>query len=236
MNKNNFVEKIKNQIEKKHLKMKPKFYFLLENFLVIFGFVLIFITALFFTSFILFIFNRGHFLRFLNYNIMGFKDIIFIFPWLLLIVFLLLLVVLELLIKRFKFIYRYPLSVSFILFASGALFLGVIFVPVQRRMSNMAQNNKLPFFGRMYRYYANQYGYDVYTGKVLSKNNNLINLKMDDGRIFIVEATGKTMICGDVSAGEDIIVMAKKMDNNHFSAWRIKNKNAFNCRFNRYKY
>ncbi len=230
-NKNLISKKIISKIKKGEVKMKPRFYFLIKSLLVIGILFLFFLFVIFFVSLIIFVFQKNNFFVLLGMGNFGLRAFILHFPWYLLLIAFILIIVIETVSKKFKFIYRKPLIYSF-LFIIIFTFIGSIFVnnvSLHKYLLKMAEEDRLPIGGRMYRNIGDIEMENIYFGKLLEKKEDYWIMEFDDGEIVKLEITEKTRghrFFPEIEMGSDVVVIGEK-DNSVVNVLRFKKMNGY---------
>lgn len=108
--KDNLINKINTQIKENKIKMKPKFFFIFQGFLLISFVFIMFLAILYIGNFILLIFHEHRealeFFHISNFNLHKFLDFIKMIPGLLILLFFIFTYSLYKLIKDYSFVYR----------------------------------------------------------------------------------------------------------------------------------
>jgi hypothetical protein len=193
-NENLITKKVISKIEKGELKMKPRFYFVAKSFLVIGLLTLASLFLLYFGSLIVFILRVNNILLFHGMGFQVIRNILLAFPWYLVFLILILIIVIETIGKRFRFIYRKPLIVSlsailFIVVASSFL---IESSSLHHSFYRLAEQERLPLAGRMYRELGNLDIEDTHFGIILEKKNDFWIMELDSGEAVKLKITEKT--------------------------------------------
>lgn len=155
---NSIKSRILNTIEAGKVQMRPRWQFILRASLLLIGTILIVLSVVYLTSFIIFITkmtpgpgpDRG--------VIMYLTSL----PWLMILVAIIFVIILELLVRRYSFAYRKPLLYTIIGIAIFTLVTGFIVAetPLHRHLMDRAEENHLPFGNQLYRGFDPRYPND----------------------------------------------------------------------------
>ena len=122
--KNTDIKKaVLNKIEINSIKPHSKFYFTLQNALLILAIIVIFLILLFITSSIFFTLKTSELWFLPVFGIRGIEIFITNFPWILVFIIIIFTILLETLANRFNFVFLRPLSYSI----SAIVFIVVVF-------------------------------------------------------------------------------------------------------------
>jgi hypothetical protein len=132
--------------------MKPKIYFVLKVYVLLFLAFLVFIAAAFLVSFILFSIKASGELSLLGFGGRGFLRFFLVFPWLLLFINIALLILIDILLRRFKFAYNRPILYSFLLTLVAITAFATVLnkTSVHKSLLTRSENKHLPFIGGFY--------------------------------------------------------------------------------------
>lgn len=149
---NSFKEEILKKISAGEVSMRPRAYFVLKMFILVFVVIVTTITSILLISYTLFILHTGGHVFLLGFGAKGIYEFLMIFPWLLLIFNIILLLFLDFLLKRFKFAYNRPILYVFLgtlvaITLCGSLF---NFTSFHKDMMYRAEGKRLPFGGGFY--------------------------------------------------------------------------------------
>lgn len=220
--KNSIKERILGEIKEGQIKMRPRWRFALEAFLILAGGVIILLALLYLASFVIFVLRETGVLFVPVFGLDGWQAFFFSLPWILIFFILVFAGVLELLIRRYSFIYRRPLVYS----ALGIIFIvaaGGIFVAntsLHEGLSGCADKNSLPLMGPVYHEYANQRLLNIHRGRIMNlvRNNAIINNMIIQNRqseryLIIVTPKTRLPLGADFSEGDTVIIFGGSIDN-----------------------
>ena len=179
---------LQQQIRAGTIKMKPRLYFVLMGALYIVSAVVVFGTALYLVSFIVFILKANGILTLPYFGIRGFGILASSLPWLLIILIIILVIVLELLGKHFSFVYRWPLLYSMLGIVIFVLAFGIVagHSPLHYAVLSQAQNRTLPFGGPLYRHYGTMHLRDAHIGTVLERATSTLVIQDRSGALYTI--------------------------------------------------
>ncbi len=106
-------ERVLEKIKSKHIKMRPKFYFVLKTVLLAVGFFMVGALVLFLISFISFHLRASGIWYLPGFGPRGWGIYLRLMPWFLILAGLILILMLEILSKRCSFVWRRPVIYSF---------------------------------------------------------------------------------------------------------------------------
>ncbi len=212
--KNLITEEVVSKIERGELKMKPRVYFIAKSILVIGFLILSFLFVLYFGSLIIFILRINDIFLFHGMGFHVIRSILLSFPWYLVILIFILITLIETIGKRFRFIYRKPFIVS--LFTILVLVIVSSFLIEKSSLHysffRMAEEERLPLAGRMYRDLGNLDVDNVYFGKILEKDNNFWTMELENEKTVNLKITEKTRgrrIFSEIDEGNKVIIIGE---------------------------
>ncbi len=209
-------ENILTRIQKGQAKMTPRWHFLLRAALFLFGFILIFLCALYLLSFTLFVLDKSQLWFVPQFGAHG----VFIFfrslPWLLLFIVLLFLIVLQILARRYSFSYQRPLLFSVL----GILVLVIIGSSVIQKLrfhegvSIYSRMHKLPFAAPMYERFELGEEQSIYPGVIIEIRDPNFSIKSRRQEILQVEVTAETRFPAGKKflVGDEVLVLGERED------------------------
>ncbi len=210
-------EKILEAIKDKKIKMQPKWHFWLRAGLVITGVLILMLTLLYLVSFIIFMLHQtgGWFAP--SFGFRGWRDLLFSFPWLLLLLSLIFIIILETLVKRYAFAYRYPLLYSVAGIMMFVLVGGFIVAatPFHDKLSKFSKENKIPLAGKFYRELGQRQFNHIYLGKVteLGQNEFLIENRLGEILRAIIATSTRSPLGNNFFQGENVVIFGDRHDN-----------------------
>ncbi len=211
---NSITEKVVSKIEKGELKMKPRAYFVAKSFLVIGLLVLASLLLLYFGSLIVFVLRVNNILLFHGMGFQAIRSILLSFPWYLVFLIFILIILIEIIGRRFRFVYRKPLIISLLtilLIVTISSFL-IESSSLHHSFYRLAEQERLPLAGRMYRELGHLDIDDAYFGIVLKKDNDFWTMELDSGEIVSLKITEKTRgrrVFLEIEKGEKVIVVGE---------------------------
>lgn len=213
-NKNLIIEKVISKIEKGELKMKPRVYFIVKTTLIIGLLILAFLFVLYFGSLVIFVLRINDIFLFHGMGFQTIRNILLSFPWYLVLLVFILIILIEIISKKFKFIYRKPFILS--LFVILILVITSSFLIEKSSLHSsffrLAEQERLPLAGRMYRDLGNLEIENVYFGTILEKKDDLWLMKLDSGETVNLKITEKTRgrrIFSEIKEGDKVIVIGE---------------------------
>jgi len=207
-------QKVISRIEKGELKMRPKAYFVAKTILIAGLLTLAFLLALYFSSLIIFVLRMNDILLFHGMGFQAIRSIVVSFPWYLVLLVIGLVVLVEAVAKRFNFIYRKPLIISLLIILI-LVFLSSLLIEkssLHHSFFKLAEQERLPLAGRIYRDLGNLEIENVYFGKILEKKDNLWIMELDSGEEISLKITEKTRgrrVFSEIKEGDKVIVIGE---------------------------
>jgi len=207
-------ESVVSRIEGGEIEMKPKSYFIVKSFLIVGSLFLFFLFALYIGSLVLFVFRANNILFFYGTGLHGIKAVIFSFPWHLVLLSFALILFLEIIGKNFRVVYQKPLIYSLIVIMTLSLTGSMLIDSFSMHDSffRMAEEEKLPIGGRMYRNLGNLDIENAHFGEILKKENNLWTMRLENNEIVSLKITDETKgrrVFGEIIEGSNIVVIGE---------------------------
>ncbi len=225
LKRNNFKEKILDQIKSGRVKMRPRYYFFIRAALGILSMLLVLFLVVYLISFIMFIMKVQGIWYLPNFGLSGLYRFLLAFPWFLVGIALVFVLLLELFIKKVKLVYRKPLLYSVLGVALFSVAAGFILAeaPFHKRIFEKAREDEFPIIGPMYRGYGHRQLSNIYHGRVIELFDDQLKINTIRGEEFIVEVLPTTEVHGydTLEVGDNIIVVGER-DDGHIKAWGIK--------------
>jgi hypothetical protein len=195
-------------IKEKNIKMRSRWYFVLQRGLAITGAVIVFFILIFSASFVIYALrqNGGSFAA--GYGLGGFVDFIKAVPWSILLLSLALVLVLSILLKRYAFVYHQPF-LYLLLFLIIVISLTGFFVAAtsfHQGFFKYVTQSKLPFLTGFYEYEMTPPG-DIYRGTVTGyAQNGFVIANIYDQTSTIVMPSGVHFSPDTVNIGDSVLV------------------------------
>lgn len=171
--------KILEQIKTGHVKMKPRFRFILETFLYIFGIILASLFALYLISFIIFTLRASGALAAPGFGLRGIGILFISLPWLLIVISIVLIIIMELLVKHFSVAYRRPMLYSLLFIIALSTF-GALIVDkadLHQALFIRARQNRLPIAGPLYDTFDSFKPDNLHRGIILTVSTSSLELQ-----------------------------------------------------------
>ncbi len=211
---NSITEKIVSKIERGEVKMKSRSYFIARSFLIIGLLSLFFLLLFYFGSLIIFVLRINDILLFHGIGFYAIRNILLSFPWYLVFLIFILALLISVIGRKFQFVYRKPLIFS--LFAILVIVIVSSFLIEKSSLHysffKLAQEERLPVAGRMYRNLGNLDIDNAYFGIILEKQNDLWIMELDDGEkvdLKITEETRGRRLYLQTEEGEKVLVIGE---------------------------
>lgn len=236
-NSNNCDQSVRQQIMEKiasgRVKMRPRWRFILEAVLWIFGLALAALASLYLISLAVFILHRSGLWFAPSFGPRGWMIMLFSFPWLILLAAIGFIAALEIFVRHYAFAWRYPLLYS----ALGVVVLAVVggllvaATPLHRQLRQGPGQFQLPgplhqmrpFYDRL------DQGRDrsISVGMVININDNGFSLQERHGETLAVIVTGSTRLPQNLpfKSGDTVVVFGARSGDS-VTAWGISFVNA----------
>jgi len=220
MNKTKEEKSIKSTILEKikvgEVEMKSKWHFILKGLLMAFGVFIFAIAIIYLFSFILFILAQNGALFATEFGFHGIGIFFMSLPWILLLLVGIFVIILEKLVKKYSFSYRKPILYS-ILGILLMLLIGTFFVSrigLHQSLSRFADEDRLPFWGGMYRGYGMQSFSNVHPGMISAITEDGFILTNRQGESLIVRFNSGTNLPKDrdLQEGDSVVVMGERLE------------------------
>jgi len=213
-NKSLITEKVISKIEKGDLKMRSRVYFIAKSFLIVALLVLFFLLVLYFGSLIIFVLRINDIFLFHGVGFYAIRNILLSFPWYLVFLIVVLILLIDVVGRNFRFVYRKPFIISLFLISAAVIFSSFLIEKSSLHYSffNLAQEERLPVGGRMYRNLGNLNIEDAYFGVILERENNLWKMETDSGKevdLKITEETRGRRLYSQIKVGEKVLVIGE---------------------------
>lgn len=206
-------------IESGHIKMRPRWQFLVRSILLIIGTFIVLLAILFLASFILFILRQSGLWFAPGFGLSGFGIFIRSLPWILVVLAALFIIALELLVRKYSFGYGRPLIYTLF----GIIFIAIIggiileMTSFQRTLFVSARNNQLPFGGGFYRSFgAGSPDQNLLAGNIAAVSSTIfLILTPRDEQVPLVIDQNTKFISGnlnDLEVGDAIVAEVQSAD------------------------
>jgi hypothetical protein len=217
-NENNNKEKkelrdqVLSAIKSGHVKMRPKWHFVLRAALFATGAILLFLVLLYLVSFIIFSLRQTGVWFVPLFGSRGWFVFFRLLPWLLVLLAIIFAGILELLVRHYSFAYRKPLLYSVVGIVVIVAIGGVLTFPLHRAPFRSARENSLPFAGPLYRGFGLQRFNDVHRGTVTAISTDGFILEDVGGETSSVMITPRTHLPlgSDFETGDLVIVFGNQ--------------------------
>ena len=206
------------KIKRGEVKMRPKSYFISKTVLIFLFTALFSLFALYLGSFIVFILQENAILAFSYMGMEGFKLAFLSFPWYLMLLVLSIVIFIEVIVKRFSLVYRRPFIYSilaiFLLVVAGSAMVST--TSVHRSFFDLAEQERLPVMGGMYRHFGDLDIEHVHMGEILEIKNGHITMELEDGDMVHLNITkdtkGHRRVSEELKEGEYIVVIGERVN------------------------
>lgn len=208
------IESLKNKILKEiksgKVKMRPRFHFILRAGLWVFGTVMVFVLALYLTSFVFFVLARSGLFLLPGFGFRGVMAFLLDFPWLLILVAIVFIIFLEILVRHYSFAYKRPLFYSVLGVVGLVLFLGFVVrtTSFHSGLFRQAGEGRLPFVGGLYRSFEGGKFRNIHPGLVLELGEKGFILEMREGeeREIVFDVNTIFLTSSSLDVGDAVVV------------------------------
>ncbi len=141
------------------VSMKPKWVFVLKSVLRLTAIFVVFLTIIYFISFIGLIVQEKALFDLFDLGPRGMKEFLFAIPWLIVLFSLFLLFLLEVLASKFSFVYGKPVFYSLLLLIFCVLLIGFVLYKIDKQFhfARFGEKPNAPVFGPMHKYYRGEF-------------------------------------------------------------------------------
>jgi len=209
------------KIESGEIKMRPKYYFLVRDGLVMLAALAIFAISALLVSLIYFALRESDVFILPHFGTAGFRIMIAVFPWIPVVIALILTFCLSLVLQKYSFAYRrpllyLPLLVITILIASGVV---IGQTPLHRNVREFSHRNHTAFVEPLYNSFQGIGNGNVTIGQIVSTNPNQLQIISDDQNSYTIMISGQTQF----PFGDDFV------DNEHVAIIGNRSGNTINA-------
>lgn len=219
------TNKILKIIEEKKIAMKPKWYFVLRAALAITGVVGLLVATLFVTSFVVFTMMHNGIARIPLDTAFGWMLVARNAPWMLIVIAIIFMVLLEVLVRRYSFSYKRPLTYTatgiILLCALGSFLL--VKTPFHEGMLQEAREHRLRLGGPLYRAYPMKKIEGFRSGIIEKFEDKNFYLVHDNERDLII-ITPITRMPKKLREQDKVLIMGNEQAPKIFEAVMIKHE------------
>lgn len=218
-------ESILATIKSGQVKMIPRWHFALKAILAALGGIIIALTVLYLSSFIIFALRQTGVLFVPAFGLEGWFAFFNHLPIFLIFLLIIFIVVLELLVRHYAFAYRRPLLYSalgiFVVVIIGALV--VANSSFHGGISKYADENEETIVGKIYTGYGRQRFSDIHRGMIIEMLNNGFTMRDRRAEVLTVVVSRRTRFPygADFSIGDFVVVFGSR-DNSLVQAFGIQ--------------
>lgn len=196
------------------LKMRPRWYFILRDFLGVVAIVIVLLAVVYLASFIIFVLHESGAWFVPVFGLSGWFALFNALPWMLILLSAIFIIFLAVLVKRYHFAYQWPMLYSIL----GVIFLiaAVCFLFIQSSFYNQFFSSGIaqdvPFLGLYYPGFGTLEPNDVHRGVItLTDTNGFILEDNGGGTSTIIIATSTIVPLGPAfQAGDSIVVFGER--------------------------
>ncbi len=215
-NHHNLREQVLARIQKGQAKMTPRWHFILKAALFLFGFMLIFLCALYLLSFTLFVLDKSQLWFVPQFGAHGLFVFLYSLPWLLIFIVLLLLLFLQIVARHYSFSYQRPFLYSLFGIAVVVI-LGSSLIQkfgFHEGVSEYSRLHKVPVAGMVYERFEFAEEKSVYPGIIIEIHDPNFSMKNRRQETFEVEVTNETRFPDGkkFAVGDEVLVLGERED------------------------
>lgn len=221
---NHDENKIFDTIKSGKVKMRPRWYFILQATLGIVASVVLFFAIIFLTIFTVFIQHETGAGLAVSYGLTGWLIFLRALPWTLILTAIVFIILLAILAKRYAFVYQRPLIYALM----GIVVLVVIFTliitatPFYSAVFTATPGSSGVFIDDIYHYETTPLG-SVHRGEVTLIANNGFLLQNSEGETStVIFAPGTALKPGDFRAGEQVVVFGGRGQDGLIEAFGVQ--------------
>ena len=213
----NMQDKIFDAIKSGELKMRPRRYFIMRDVLGVVAIIIILLMAVYLASFIIFVLHQDGAWFVPVFGLSGWFALFNALPWLLILLSAIFVIFLAMLVKRYQFLYQWPMLYSLL----GVIFLiaAVCFLFIQSSFYNQFFSSgvmeDVPFLGSYYPGFGTLGPNDVHRGVIssgtLTAASGFILEDNGGGTSTIIIASSTIIPLGPAfEAGDTIVVFGDR--------------------------
>jgi len=210
-------ENVLDEIKSGHIKMRPRWHFILGAVLAILGICIIGLVLLFLGSFILFSMRQTGSFFAPSFGFRGWFVFLRTIPWILVLLALLFVIVLEVLVRKYSFTYRKPLLYSVLALVALVLLGSFLFslAPFHRQIFDFSRRHRgegPPFVGEFYRGFGLTHFDDIHRGTVtdVGQNSFILQDLRDQTSTVLVSSTTELPPEGMPKKGNLVVVLGSE--------------------------
>lgn len=206
-------------IQKGQVVMRPRWKFVVEAALLIGLLILLFVTSLFFSSFVFFAARLGGIWYTPSFGSEGYGVFFKSLPWLIILIFAIICVLLWFVAKKFSFMYHKPIAVSASVLVLIAVFGGYVLDTVHFHnavMKGAAKGGPL-FVKKFYNDYGFKRSERVFPGQIvqLIEPDFIMTTNNDNTSVRVLISNRTRLPQGaDFSTGDFVVVFGQKQEDN----------------------
>ncbi len=216
-------------IHKGHVRMKPRWHFVLLSLLVALGSIIAILALIYVASLSVFLLRDSGVWFAPSFGLRGWFALFHALPYALLLLIILFVLILELLVRRYTFVYRKPLLVS----VGGIIALIIVGgfaiaqTPFHRAMASFAHDNRLPppfnaLYGPSMRIARPP---DVYRGVIVATTSQGFTLSDPDGDVqskVVITPRTRLPYGEDFSLGMTVLVVGDVVGTDTIQAFGVR--------------
>lgn len=218
-------EQVLSTIESGKVKMRPKWHFVLKTILGIAGLVFVLLVVVYLISLAHFVLVQSGAWFVPPLGMRGIISFITSLPWFILLVALVFIGILEILVRKYAFAYKRPLSYSVLGLLVVVLIGGGIMANTSfhRGLAQSAEDGRLPLAGPMYRQVNRAHVDDIHPGVITEFIDTGLRMRTDDGTVLAVLIGKQTRIFTPVPLRiDDMIIVLGDRDDDEIEAFGIR--------------
>lgn len=217
-------EQILEKIKERKITPHSRAYFVFISVIFMLVFVLVLITLILATSFVIQMMRENGSLYLAEYGLHGLRLLLASLPWFIITLALALFFVLQFTARKFRFAYRRPILITLFGLALLTLLCSMVFAGtrVHRRALELAEKKDLPVFGSVYRYYGIRPRHNFLIGTLEAKDNNKLKIITRDGHFRVISISSSTRLGGTNPIIGDTVFILGEEKGGSFSALGLR--------------
>ena len=220
----NLRETIEQKITQGDVTKKTRWYFIVRRIILIAGGVLALCLAIYFGSFMFFLFNDQGIGLLTAFGWEGGLELLGLLPWIIMILIVLIVITIELVGWRFTRLYRQPFIYSIFGLVVVILLASTLIerTHLHRALLESAEHNNLPVAGYFYHQFGHPSAPNVHFGEVLEQQPTVWQIRTREGKFMVVITSRTHFPLGDDIVTQDHVLIFGPTANGTITARGIR--------------
>lgn len=205
----NLRELLEQKITHGDITKRARWYFIIRRLIIGVATILALLLAIYFGSFILFVFNDQGIGLLAEFGWEGGWELLNSLPWIIIALIILLILTIELVGWRFTRLYRQPLVYSILGTLVIILIAGILIerTHLHRTLADSAEKNNLPVAGYLYHHFARPLPSKVHFGIVLDQEPEKWQVETREGTVMVIITTSTRFPRGaDIGLRDHVLI------------------------------